>query len=39
VAHAHQFPDEDKAMRVTCYLVFAPAVVVWVGLLLYKIWL
>jgi hypothetical protein len=35
VAHAQHFPDEDHAMRVTCYLIWGLAVAIWVGLLVY----
>jgi len=37
VAHAHQFPDEDedKAMRVICYLICALSIAIFVGVLLY----
>jgi hypothetical protein len=37
VAHAKHFPDEDKAMRVTCYLICAISIAIWAGLLLYAI--
>ena len=35
MAHAHQFPDEDHAMRVTCYLMWALAIAIWIGLVVY----
>jgi len=37
VPHTHQFPDEheDRAMRVTCYLICALSIVFLAGLFLY----
>lgn len=37
VPHAHHFPDEDedKAMRVNCYLICALSVAMSIGLLMY----
>ncbi len=37
MANVQHFPDEDKAMRVSCYLIFAIAIAIWAGLLLYMI--
>ncbi|MGA7930897.1 MAG: hypothetical protein WCA20_33510 [Candidatus Sulfotelmatobacter sp.] len=35
VGHAQQSPDEDKGMRIMCYLLCALSVAILVGLLLY----
>ena len=39
MAHAQQFPDEEHGMRVTCYLIWALAIAIWVGLLVYAMFL
>lgn len=39
MARAQHFPDEDHAMRVTCYLIWALAIAVCAGLLVYAIFL
>jgi hypothetical protein len=39
VAHAHQLPDEGKAMQLICYLICALAVAIWLGLWLYAMFL
>ena len=39
MARVQQFPDEDHAMRVTCYLIWGLAIAVSLGLLVYAIFL
>ena len=39
MAHAQPFPDQEHAMRVTCYLIWALAIAIWVGLLVYAMFL
>ena len=39
MVHAQHFPDSDTAMRMACYLMCAVAVAVWIGLLLYALFL
>ena len=39
MTRVQQFPDEDHAMRVTCYLIWALAITVCLGLLAYAIFL
>jgi hypothetical protein len=35
VAHAQQSSDDEKTMRVTCYVLCTLSIAIWVGLLLY----
>jgi hypothetical protein len=39
VGRVQQFPDEDHAMRVTCYLIWGLAIAVSIGLVVYAIFL
>ena len=39
MAHVQHFPDEEHAMRVTYYLIWALAIAIWVGLLVYAMFL
>ena len=39
MAYEQHFPDEEHVMRVTCYLIWALALAIWVGLLVYAMFL